>query len=99
MDLLLADASPGATLVVDDQDTFEAVYPFLYRRMDVRSVEVASHLPPWEPRLEQAAVESEGELWIYAPVASPFHTWAGARYAPVAGYEFDGRSLTGWDVP
>jgi hypothetical protein len=98
METLLSAASPGAALIVDDQDTFEAVYPFLHRHLDVRSVEIASHLPPWEPRLEQAAVESGGELWIYAPAASPFHTWASGRYTPLASHEFDGRLLTGWSV-
>ena len=99
IDTLLSSASPGATLVVDDQDTFEAVYPFLHRHFDVRGIEAASHLPPWQPRLEQAAAESAGEFWIYAPTGSPFHAWAGERYTPLGHYELDGRLLTGWAVP
>ncbi|MBN1658637.1 MAG: DUF2029 domain-containing protein [Anaerolineae bacterium] len=98
METILSTASPGAALVVDDQGTFEAVYPFLYRRLDMHSVEIASHLPPWEPRLAQAAAESGDEIWIYAPAASPFHTWAAGRYTPLDRYEFDGRLLTGWRI-
>jgi len=104
MQVLLDQVPPGAEqqparVVVDEQEVYEQVYPYLHAHLDLRAVEPRSYLPPWEPRLAQVAAEADGELWIYAAADSPLHTWAAEHYPPLARYEFDGRVLTGWDVP
>ncbi|MFN2226688.1 MAG: hypothetical protein ACK2UY_10280 [Anaerolineae bacterium] len=99
MQVLLDQATAGSVAVVDDQEVYEHVYPYLRAHLEVRAVEVRSYLPPWEPRLAEAADEAEGELWIYAAPDSPLHEWAAGRFQPLARYEFDGRLLTRWDGP
>jgi hypothetical protein len=98
MDLLAAGAEPGASLVTDDQFVYEQLYPFLHRRLHVRLVETHSYLPPWEPRLAEAATQSSGQLWIYAAADSPLHDWPAGRYSPLASHEFDGWRLAGWQA-
>lgn len=99
MQVLLDQAAPGATVIVDDQAVYEHVYPYLHAHLSVRAVEDRSYLPPWEPRLAEAAAAAEGALWIYAAAGSPLHDWPASRYPALARYEFDGRMLTGWHVP
>jgi hypothetical protein len=99
MQALLDQAAPGSTIVVDDQEVYEHAYPYLHAHFDVRDVEVRSYLPPWEPRLAEAAAAAGGELWIYAAADSPLHDWPAGRFPPLARYELDGRVLSGWDVP
>ncbi|MEJ2209945.1 MAG: hypothetical protein P8129_13015 [Anaerolineae bacterium] len=100
LDQATATAGRGSRpVVVDDQEVYEHVYPYLHAHFDVRVVEVRSYLPPWEPLLAEAADAAEGELWIYAAADSPLHDWAAGRFPPLARYELDGRVLTGWDVP
>ena len=99
MEVLRDAAAPGATLVVDEQEVYEQVYPYLHARFDLRAVEPRSYLPPWEPRLQASADEAAGTLWIYASADSPLHAWAAEHYVAVDRREFDGWLLTGWQVP
>lgn len=91
-------ALPTDLVVVDGQEVYEQLYPYLHAHLELRAVEAQSYLPPWEPRLAAAAAAAEGAFWIYAPPTSPFHAWAAERYAPLARYEFDGWLLTGWSA-
>jgi hypothetical protein len=86
-------------VVVDEMNVYEQLYPYLHAHLDLRAVEAQSYLPPWEPRLEGVTSEAVGAFWIYAPTASPLHAWAAQRYRPLARYEFESYTLTGWDVP
>lgn len=99
LDAATTEGRPRGSVVVDAQDVYEQLYPFLHAHLELRTVEAESHLPPWEPRLEAAAAEAEGAFWIYAPAASPMHTWAAGRYTPLARYEFGSHLLTEWDGP
>jgi hypothetical protein len=98
MEALIDQAPAGASVVVDAQDVYEHLAPFLYKRFDLIDVETHDYLPPWEPRLAAAAEGSSGELWVYVPADSPFHAWLAERYAPLASYKFDGWRLSGWDT-
>ncbi len=98
MDWLAEEAAEGASLVADEQLTYEQVYPFLHKRFRVRLVETHDYLPPWEPRLAEEAARSGGQLWVYAPADSPLHDWLAERYAAVDRYEFDDWLLSGWDT-
>jgi hypothetical protein len=96
MDLLTTQAAPGATVVVDDQTTYEQLYSSLHGRFRLTEVETFDYLPPWEPRLAATAAQSNGQLWVYDPVESPLHEWLAGRFQPLASQEFDGWRLTGW---
>lgn len=98
MDLFVEQAAPHASLVTDEQFTYEQLYPFLHKRFRVSLVETHDHLPPWEPRLAEAATRADGQLWVYAPAESPLHAWSADRYSPIAIHEFDDWRLSGWDT-
>jgi hypothetical protein len=98
MDLLTQQAAPGASLLTDDQFTYEQLYPFLHKRFRVSLVESYDHLPPWEPRLAEIAEQASGQVWVYAMADSPLHGWLAQRYVPIASHEYDGWQLSGWDT-
>jgi hypothetical protein len=98
MDLMTEQAAPGASLVTDEQLTYEHLYPFLRKRFQVRLVETYSHLPSWESRLADLAAHGSGQLWVYASAESPLHTWMADQYPSIASHEFDGWLLSGWDT-
>lgn len=96
MEALGASAARDATVVVDEQEVYEQLYPFLHRRFRVRSVETHDYLPAWQPRLEEAA-RGAGELWLYARAGSPLHDWLAARHSLLSEHEFDGWVLSAWE--
>lgn len=96
MEMLAASAVPGASVVVDEQEVYEQVYPYLHRRFAVKSVETYDYLPAWEPRLEEAAREA-GELWLYARANSPLHAWLAAHRPLLSEQDFDGWVLSAWE--
>lgn len=98
MDLLAEQAAPGASLVTDEQFTYEQLYPFLHKRFRVSLVEPYDYLPPWEPRLAEIADRAGEQVWVYAPAGSPLHSWLAEHYAPIASHEYDGWQLSGWDT-
>jgi hypothetical protein len=98
MEMLKAQAVPGASVIVAEQRTYEEVYPFLHDRFRVRLVETYDYLPPWQERLAAVAEAAEGQLWLYAPANSPLQAWLETRYAPILSYEFDGWLLSGWQM-
>jgi hypothetical protein len=98
MDLLAEQATAGASLVTDDQFTYEQLYPFLHKRFRVSLVETHDYLPPWEPRLAQIAAGAGEQVWVYAPVGSPLHIWFGEHHTPITSHELDGWQLSGWDT-
>lgn len=98
IEVLTDQASRGAWVVVDDQEVYEHLVPFLYKRFDVVDIETHDYLPPWEPRLAEVVARSSGQLWIYVPAESPFHAWLADRYPSLASYEFDAWRLSGWDT-
>ena len=98
MDLLTQQAAPGASLVTDDQFTYEQLYPFLHKHFRVSLVESYDHLPPWEPRLAEIAEQASGQVWVYAMADSPLHGWFAQRYVPIASHDYDGWQLSGWDT-
>jgi hypothetical protein len=98
MDLLTQQAAPGASLVTDDQFTYEQLYPFLHKHFRVSLVESYDHLPPWEPRLAEIAEQVSGQVWVYAMADSPLHGWFAPRYVPIASHDYDGWQLSGWDT-
>jgi hypothetical protein len=95
VEVLHSEASPGARLVIADQEAFDATYAVLHRRLDVTSVQIHGDFPDWQPRLARA-VEGYTQIWLYAPADSPLDAWLAERYAPLARHEFDGWLLTGW---
>jgi hypothetical protein len=97
MDILSAAAQPGSVVVASDQTEFEHLYPFLRKRFDLALVETFDYLPPWESRLGQAVTRAGGQVWVYAPVDSPLHTWMADRYPQIADHELEGWRLSGWD--
>jgi hypothetical protein len=98
MEVLASQVPAGAWVVVDSQEVYENLYPYLHKRFSLRDIETHTYLPPWEPRLAEAAEQSSGKLWVYAPADSPFHAWLADRYPTVASHEFDGWRLSGWDT-
>jgi hypothetical protein len=98
IDILVDQVPSGTRVVVDAQETFEHLFPFLHKRLELVAIEVHSYLPPWEPRLADAAARSTGQLWVYASADSPLHAWLAERYTPLASHEFDGWRLSGWDI-
>jgi uncharacterized membrane protein len=98
MDLLTQQAAPGASLVTDDQFTYEQLYPFLHKHFRVSLVESYGHLPPWEPRLAEIVEQASGQVWVYAMADSPLHGWFAQRYVPIASHDYDGWQLSGWDT-
>lgn len=97
MDLLAERAEEGAVVVVDQQDVYEQLHPFLYKRFRLSLVETYDYLPPWEPRLAEIAEGAGGELWVYAPVDSPLHAWFAGRYALGDSHEWDVWRLSRWE--
>jgi len=98
MDVLSEPAMAGVTLVTDDLDAYENLYPYLRSHLSLSLVETYDYLPPWESRLETSAAQSPGEVWIYAPAESPLHEWMSERYPPLATHQFDDWGLSGWDT-
>jgi hypothetical protein len=98
IEALSEEARPGAQVVTEEQVVYEHLYPLLHGRLDVALVETFDYLPAWELRLAEAAAQSEGELWIYAPADSLLHDWAAVRYPPITRHESEGWLLTGWDT-
>ena len=98
MELLTQQANPGDVLVTDSQLTYEQLYPFLRRQIQVVMVEPLDYLPPWEDRLEEAAKKASGRLWLYAPTASPLHQWLDQRYLPMASHDLGEWQLSQWDT-
>jgi hypothetical protein len=98
MDLLTEQATAGASLVTDDQFTYEQLYPFLHKRFRVSLVETHDYLPPWEPRLTEIAAGAGEQVWVYAPVGSPLHSWFAEHYTPITSHDRDGWQLSGWDT-
>ncbi len=96
MEALTASADTGASVVVDEQEVYEQLYPYLHRRFEVRSVETHDYLPAWEPRLEAAAGEA-GELWLYTRAGSPLYTWLAAHRSLLSEQDFDGWVLSAWE--
>ena len=99
METLKDQAEAGATVVVDDQTTYEQLYPFLHTRFRLAEVETFDYLPPWETRLVEVIAGSSGPVWVYAPAESPLHAWMAERYQPLATSEFETRRLIEWDTP
>jgi Glycosyltransferase family 87 len=99
IDTLKAQAESGATVVVDDQTTYEQLYPFLRTRVNLEEVETFDYLPPWETRLADVIAGSSGPVWVYAPAESPIQAWMATRYGPLVTFEFDSRRLIQWDTP
>ncbi len=95
---LVADQRSRPTVVVDQQEVYEQLYPYLQAHVDLRVVEPLSYLPPWEPRLGQVATAAHRELWLYAREGSPLYAWLAARFPALERYEFDGWQLSAWDV-
>ncbi len=95
MEALAASAPRGASVIVDEQDVYEHLFPYLHRRFRVRSVETHDYLPAWEPRLEAAAREA-GELWLYARDGSPLHAWLAAHRSLLSEQDFGGWVLSAW---
>ncbi|MBN1137873.1 MAG: DUF2029 domain-containing protein, partial [Anaerolineae bacterium] len=91
IEALKGQAQAGATVVVDDQNTYEQVYPFLHSRFRLAQVETFDYLPPWEPRLEDLVAGANGPVWIYAPADSPLLVWMAERYRPLTTLELDSR--------
>lgn len=98
MDLLAEQAAPGASLVTDDQFTYEQLYPFMRKRLRMSLVETFDYLPPWETRLAEIAGGTGEQVWAYAPVGSPLHSWLAEHYTPIASHDHDGWQLSGWDT-
>jgi hypothetical protein len=98
MELLIDQVPAGAHVVVDAQEVYEHLVPFLHKRFELLDIETHDYLPPWEPRLADAAGRSGDQLWVYAPVDSPLHVWLAERYPSLASHEFDGWRLSGWDT-
>jgi hypothetical protein len=98
LELLAERAAPGPSVLVGDQNTFEQLFPFLHRRFRLVVVETHSYLPPWEPRLGQAAGDSEDDLWVYAPADSALLGWLAGHYPRLAIYDFQGWQLSEWDT-
>jgi hypothetical protein len=96
METLAASAPPGASVVVDEQEVYEQLYPYLHRRFQVKSVETHDYLPAWEPRLEESAREA-GELWLYARAGSPLYGWLAAHRTLLSERDFDGWVLSAWE--
>ena len=96
MEMLSASAAPGASVVVDEQEVYEQLYPYLHRRFAVRSVETHDYLPAWEPRLE-AASRKAGELWLYARAGSPLYAWLATHRSLLSEHDFDGWVLSAWE--
>lgn len=96
METLSASAAQDATVVVDEQEVYEQLYPYLHRRFQVKSVETHDYLPAWQPRLEEAAREA-GELWLYSRAGSPLHDWLAAHRPLLSEREFDGWVLSAWE--
>jgi hypothetical protein len=96
MERVVASAAPGASVVVDEQDVYEGIYPYLHRRFRVRSVETHDYLPPWEARLEEATREA-GELWLYARAGSPLYGWLAAHRSLLTEHQIEGRVLSAWE--
>jgi hypothetical protein len=98
IDLVTDQATPGASLVTDEQLTYEQLYPFLRKRVHVSLVETYDYLPPWESRIADLAVHAGDQLWVYAPAESPLHAWMADEYPPVASHQLGGWLLSGWDT-
>ena len=98
MEMLAEQAAPGASIVADDQFIYEQLYPFLHRRFHLSLIETFDYLPPWAPRLKEAADQSAGQLWVYASADSPLHAWLAERYPSLTSHEFDGWVLSEWDT-
>lgn len=99
METLKSQAEAGATVVVDDQTTYEQLYPFLHTGFRLTEVETFDYLPPWESRLEKVIAGAAGPVWVYAPAGSPLHAWMAERYRPLTTLEFDSGRLIEWDTP
>jgi hypothetical protein len=99
MEVLIDQAPPDTLLVVDTQDLYEHLFPFLHKRFDLVEIATLDYLPPWEPLLAGAADRSSGQIWVYAAVDSPFHGWLEERYPPLASHGFDAWRLSGWKTP
>jgi len=98
IEVLVSQVPPDTLIVVEGQEVYEQLYPFLHKRLKLSDIETYDYVPPWEPRLAEAAVQSARELWVYAPADSPFHAWLADRYPLLASHEFDGWRLSGWDT-
>ena len=99
MDRLKGQAEAGATVIVDDQTTYEQLYPFLHTGFRLAEVETFDYLPPWESRLAKVIAGASGPVWVYAPVQSPLHAWMAQTYQPLVTFEFDSQRLIKWDTP
>ena len=99
MDTLKGQAEAGATVIVDDQTTYEQLYPFLHTGFRLAEVETFDYLPPWESRLAKVVAGASGPVWVYAPVQSPLHAWMAQTYQPLVTFEFDSQRLIKWDTP
>jgi len=84
MEMLKGQAEAGATIVVDEQTTYEHLYPFLHARFRLAAVETFDYLPPWESRLAEVIAESTGPVWVYALAESPLHARMAETYRPLA---------------
>jgi hypothetical protein len=98
MEVLNQPAMAGATLITDDLAAYENLYPYLRKHLGLVLVETFDYLPPWESRLEAAATESPGRIWVYAPAESPLHGWMSERYPTLSTQQFEDWILSGWDT-
>jgi hypothetical protein len=98
MELLNQQVTTGDVLVTDSQLAYEQLYPFLHRQMRIVLVEPLDYLPPWEGRLEQAAPEAPGRLWLYVPATSPLQRWLAERYSLVVSHELEEWQLSLWNT-
>lgn len=92
------DPGPRPGVVVDQQEVYEQLYPYLHAHVDLWVVEPHSYLPPWEPRLAEVTAGDHAELWLYARDDSPLYAWLAARFPALERYDFDGWQLSAWDV-
>jgi hypothetical protein len=98
MEALAGQALPGASLVIQDMDVYEELYPLLSDIVSPRLVETHDWLPPWEGRLEEAVSRANGQVWLYAGPGSSLHDWLAQRYPLFASHGFGDFRLTGWDI-
>ncbi len=99
IDTLRREAAPGASLVVGEMDTYEALYPFLRKQLRLSLLETYDYLPAWEPRLAAQVEGARGPIWLYAPADSAMNGWMSEHYQSLVRYDLGDWLLTCWEKP
>jgi len=99
IDILRREAEPGASLVVGEMETYEALYPFLRKQLRLSLIETNDYLPAWEPRLAAHVEGAQGRFWLYAPPDSAMNGWMSGHYRSVTSYDLGGWLLSSWETP